>query len=263
MRLNCPNCATGYEVPDGMIPTGGRHVQCTDCHTRWFVKGNARPMLSEDQIINRLEARSTRPRPVAVPDPVSASPAPSLAADRAEFVWEDAEEVAARQSEPAAAPAAAKVAEPPPRTAAPAPQARPMESVAEAPKPPTPSAAAPTEAPQKRPPAPEAKAMPPQPRPPEPSPPTKPAPHRAAETRPRIDLTGETAAAAPVPARSRFVHGLAVPLVLLALALAVYGAHDAIGAGLPGAAPALDAYAGAIDAFRADIAARLGGTDDG
>jgi hypothetical protein len=176
--------------------------------------------------------------------------------------------VAARQSEPAAAPVAAKATEPPPRSVAPAteapsPQARPTEPVAEAPKPQTPSAAAPTDAPQKQPTAPDAKATPPQPRPPEPSPPTKPAPHRAAETRPRIDLTGETAAAAPVPARSRFVHGLAVPLVLLALALAVYGAHDAIGAGLPGAAPALDAYAGAIDAFRADIAARLGGTDDG
>ena len=39
MRLTCPNCGAEYEVPDGMVPAAGRHVQCTACHTRWFVRG--------------------------------------------------------------------------------------------------------------------------------------------------------------------------------------------------------------------------------
>ncbi len=41
MRLTCPNCGAEYDVSDGMIPAAGRHVQCTACHTRWFVRGAA------------------------------------------------------------------------------------------------------------------------------------------------------------------------------------------------------------------------------
>ena len=50
MRLTCPNCGAEYEVPEGMVPAAGRHVQCTSCHTRWFVRGAARDAASEDQI---------------------------------------------------------------------------------------------------------------------------------------------------------------------------------------------------------------------
>ncbi len=77
MRLTCPNCGTDYEVPDGMVPASGRHVQCTECHTRWFVRGGLARALSEDQILDRLETLTTRPRPVAVPDPISPEPAPA------------------------------------------------------------------------------------------------------------------------------------------------------------------------------------------
>ena len=49
MRLTCPNCDAEYEVPDGMMPAAGRHVQCTACHTRWFVRGSAAPAPSEEQ----------------------------------------------------------------------------------------------------------------------------------------------------------------------------------------------------------------------
>ncbi len=36
MRLICPNCGAQYEVPDEVIPTSGRDVQCSDCGTTWF-----------------------------------------------------------------------------------------------------------------------------------------------------------------------------------------------------------------------------------
>lgn len=36
MRLVCPNCGAQYEVPDEVIPSGGRDVQCSSCGHTWF-----------------------------------------------------------------------------------------------------------------------------------------------------------------------------------------------------------------------------------
>lgn len=36
MRLTCPNCGAQYEVPDDIIPVGGRDVQCSNCGNTWF-----------------------------------------------------------------------------------------------------------------------------------------------------------------------------------------------------------------------------------
>lgn len=36
MRLTCPNCAAQYEVPEDVIPAGGRDVQCSNCGQTWF-----------------------------------------------------------------------------------------------------------------------------------------------------------------------------------------------------------------------------------
>lgn len=36
MRLICPNCDAQYEIPDDVIPTSGRDVQCSNCGTTWF-----------------------------------------------------------------------------------------------------------------------------------------------------------------------------------------------------------------------------------
>jgi predicted Zn finger-like uncharacterized protein len=36
MRLTCPNCKAQYEVADGVIPPGGRDVQCSACGSTWF-----------------------------------------------------------------------------------------------------------------------------------------------------------------------------------------------------------------------------------
>lgn len=101
MRLTCPSCGAEYEAPADLIPGTGRHVQCSACHTRWFT----RPMLSEDQILQRLENRSgqkAQNRPVDIsqyikkPDssePVEAATDgdPEITAPEAEdFAWESA-----------------------------------------------------------------------------------------------------------------------------------------------------------------------------
>ena len=36
MRLICPNCGAQYEVPDDVIPTEGRDVQCSNCGHTWL-----------------------------------------------------------------------------------------------------------------------------------------------------------------------------------------------------------------------------------
>ncbi len=36
MRLTCPKCSAQYEVPDEVIPEGGRDVQCSNCEETWF-----------------------------------------------------------------------------------------------------------------------------------------------------------------------------------------------------------------------------------
>lgn len=36
MRLTCPNCDAQYEVPDEVIPSKGRDVQCSNCGDTWF-----------------------------------------------------------------------------------------------------------------------------------------------------------------------------------------------------------------------------------
>ncbi len=36
MRLTCPNCGAQYEVPDEVIPSDGRDVQCSNCGDTWF-----------------------------------------------------------------------------------------------------------------------------------------------------------------------------------------------------------------------------------
>ncbi|WP_432817106.1 zinc-ribbon domain-containing protein [Sulfitobacter sp. JB4-11] len=36
MRLTCPNCDAQYEVPDDVVPTSGRDVQCSNCGQTWF-----------------------------------------------------------------------------------------------------------------------------------------------------------------------------------------------------------------------------------
>ena len=117
MRLTCPNCGAEYDVSDGMVPSAGRHVQCTACHTRWFVRGVPGVGLTEDQILRRLETWSPGPRPVpASPVPSPVTPVPIAAR---------AEAAPAKTPEPEAEPHPVAADPPvvihlPPRRAAPA-----------------------------------------------------------------------------------------------------------------------------------------------
>ncbi|MCR9086891.1 MAG: zinc-ribbon domain-containing protein [Rhodobacteraceae bacterium] len=36
MRITCPRCTAHYEVPDSVMPSGGRDVQCSDCGYSWY-----------------------------------------------------------------------------------------------------------------------------------------------------------------------------------------------------------------------------------
>ena len=207
MRLSCPNCAAAYEVPDGMIAAGGQHVQCTACHTRWFARAaeNRPKVLTEDQIIARLEnwtGRPRRPRPAmgpveqrlepAPPEPlpetlsVTAAPAPMLLEDPGpDFQWESPDAVADAPVEPE------------PET--------PEERIAPAPEKPS-------------------------------------APQRA--PRLSLDAAFAPPLALPKPQpRSRFGLGLLVSLVLAAAALALYVYADRIAAKVPATAPVLEPYA--------------------
>ena len=108
MLINCPNCGAEYEVAEGMIPPAGRHVQCSACHTRWFVAGRPRAMLTEEQVLHRLETWSPKPIPLS---PEAEGTEPGEDADP------EAGAVAPPEPEPAPAPEPAPVV--PIRSAAP------------------------------------------------------------------------------------------------------------------------------------------------
>lgn len=236
MRLTCPNCGADYDVPEGMVPAAGRHVQCSACHTRWFVRGTARTPASEDQILTRLE--NWRPRPVAVPTPDPASGFASGPASVAE---------ASPAMEATAADARSRPAQPLRVVRAPEPEA--TEDVATGPREPTSLAPARGERPTK-----------PAERPtvarpaPVPDAAARPAPRLALDRARGERLSGPAPEPAPEPApHSRFLTGF---LLVLALALAAFGAYrfdDEIAAAVPSAGPALDTYATAVDGWRAGI----------
>jgi predicted Zn finger-like uncharacterized protein len=227
MRLTCPNCGVEYELPDDALPAAGRHVQCSTCHTRWFVRATPRAALSEEQILSRLESR--RLRPVAVPDPGQ----PTQPDDDPGFLWEDPE---------AAAPAPAAEAEPD-EGAAPAPKAE----EATAPSPSSgPRAPAGLQKPADRPTVPQPGAVA-----------DVPAPSR--RPLPRLDLDGEARAPAPPTPVSRFAPGLLLVLVLFGIALGAYAYRAELAARVPAAGPTLEGYGAWVDGLRDDLEKHLAG----
>ncbi|MEM8630463.1 MAG: zinc-ribbon domain-containing protein [Pseudomonadota bacterium] len=93
MRLICPNCGAQYEVGAGVIPDGGRDVQCSNCGQTWF---------------QEPEAVGAPPEPEAVPEPAPVDPvydeppAPgsTVSPDVANILREEAQhEQRARQAE--------------------------------------------------------------------------------------------------------------------------------------------------------------------
>ena len=257
MRLTCPNCAADYDVPDGMIPSAGRHVQCTVCHTRWFAAGVPRAALSEDQILSRLENRPTRL--VAVPSP-KASPE--------------------SEPEPSARPSPRNPGRNPCRTSRLKPPPNPRRS-------PSRRSAGPGTRPGGRAcrkarragtghgahqshlrPGPRAAANPVSP--PRRSEPAKPA-DRPTVDRPaplgdlprpprshlRLEIVDSPQHRPEAPARSRFGTGLLLVLLLAALAFAAYLYRDPLAAQVPAAAPALTAYGTAVDDLRTTLEEKL------
>jgi predicted Zn finger-like uncharacterized protein len=226
MRLSCPNCGATYLLDDRLIPRGGRHVQCTACHTRWFARGVVTAELAtpaEDQVIARLEARNPGPRQVPAmpgwpqtpppaptaaqpaPAPALPEPAPDPAADTG-FVWESGDQPAA--------PADATAAAAPPRPAYP-PRAEPSSTLA---------------------------------------PTSTPAVARRLSLNPAA-----TAPARPAARRSggRFVLGFLCALLIGGAAFAAYEYHAEIADRLPAARPALERHVALVDQGRTWVDTRV------
>ncbi len=258
MRLKCPNCGAEYDVAASMIPQGGRHVQCTACHTRWFVSPPQGPDPSEDRIIERLEAWSSRPRPVAVAEPAAALPPevteygpgerrPDAADPDGDetFVWQnpvpEPEQGAAEDAE------------------AGAPETEDGSGSG------TGDAGAPlADTATMRPGIPQPRAVPEQQEAPvaDPRAPDTPAP-AAGRSASRLDLTVDPDAAPSLPApQSRFAKGLAMALAAFVVALAVYSFQDIIVARVPAVAPAIEAYVQVVDDLRQSVADRIAGFVD-
>jgi predicted Zn finger-like uncharacterized protein len=279
MRLTCPNCGAEYEVPDGLVPEGGKHVQCTDCDTRWFVRGGRDALVSEDQLIERLE--KWRPRLVATGGAAAAPNAP----DDAQTRGPEARSVGPAP-DPEPAPALADEAEPADGEDVLTDDGPPEDFVWEDPHGPDAESAAtgPTGRPEPTPVPPAAAPMFRPVHAPEPAASSPPAAERAAPTveetaepetglpeaeaedgefRPirrrtrnsqRIELPEDGARAEDAPAppaeRDRFRTGLLVAVAIFVLALGGYATRDWIVRAVPAVEPALDAYAGAVDTLR-------------
>lgn len=85
MRLTCPNCGAQYEVPDEVIPKGGRDVQCSNCDNTWFQKWAGEtveappPPEAKEARPARTETQAAIERPAAKP----AAREPEMAAQSA------------------------------------------------------------------------------------------------------------------------------------------------------------------------------------
>lgn len=71
MRLTCPNCDAQYEVPDEVIPTSGRDVQCSNCGQTWFQHHADHIPTEEDE---ELELAAPTPDEEVAPPPPPPSP---------------------------------------------------------------------------------------------------------------------------------------------------------------------------------------------
>lgn len=55
MRLICPNCDAQYEVPDAVVPTEGRDVQCSECGQTWFQNHPSHPPIEEEEELHESD----------------------------------------------------------------------------------------------------------------------------------------------------------------------------------------------------------------
>ncbi len=231
MRLTCPSCGAIYVVKDDAVPSGGSHVQCSACHTRWFARpaSPAPERLSEEQIIARLETRWSQPASAEDDRPASDDGSRT--------------DAPATRREP-----------PPPPIAFPATRRADLRLETDAPGP-EPVASAPTASASAGP-APAASA--PAALAPVDAPDVAAAP--ATPLRPRAASTRKPPTAPPPTRRGGVaaVAGFLLPVALAALGIGVYLRAADLSAAAPSAGPALAVYVAQIDAGRDWVEARIG-----
>ncbi len=96
MRLVCTNCGAQYEVPDDVIPQGGRDVQCSSCGHTWFQPHPDNDAGLAEELDEGLDQPAYSDEPEPQPEPefeAEAGEAPETAPDdgKAEEYGEDAE----------------------------------------------------------------------------------------------------------------------------------------------------------------------------
>ncbi|MTH35392.1 hypothetical protein GL279_12350 [Paracoccus limosus] len=69
MRLTCPRCAVQYEIPEAVIPTGGREVECSACGHVWHQDS------PQSAAQGKEIAPKTLDRAEVAPDPAASGPA--------------------------------------------------------------------------------------------------------------------------------------------------------------------------------------------
>lgn len=71
MRITCPECESGFDVPDNAIPEKGRKLKCSQCAHKWHQKPVA------DQPAPKPKPKAQEP--TASGEPEAAAPAPTQA----------------------------------------------------------------------------------------------------------------------------------------------------------------------------------------
>lgn len=70
MRIECPECNTGYKIPDEKVPPKGANIRCKKCQTRFFIK----PDNPESDLIESSEQEMTETGPESPPEPSPPQP---------------------------------------------------------------------------------------------------------------------------------------------------------------------------------------------
>lgn len=98
MRLICPNCDAQYEVPDGVIPSEGRDVQCSECGQTWFQEYETEDL--SDLLTADEEEDATSPSEMRMPRALADRAARQIDPDVQDILREEADrEAKAREAE--------------------------------------------------------------------------------------------------------------------------------------------------------------------